>query len=177
MTIQRKQKQEIRAFMAEHNVPYREALRLLDFQPAIWSSITDSDGTEYTIWIRGDQLDVFIAVSDTEEAVCQGSFWRWMTGNHPGDPEGSYRKPFYAPDGRVQSILGSESLYELDEMPWLPSSVPPLIRAYIRKNFPAWDRYTQSTLRWIDYSEANPQRRGGSEWLFPRRPAPPVELD
>jgi len=143
MTIQRKQKQALRAFMAEHGVSYQEALRLTDSRE-IEATLTGADGTTYWLWIRQDSLELTWRVSETESATCVGSLWRWMTGSYPGDPSFENSRPLYSADGRVQSVAGSESLHA--EMPWLPASVAAQVREYILRAVPNWSSYSSSTL-------------------------------
>lgn len=143
MTIQRKQKQALRAFMAEHGVSYQEALRLTDNRE-IEAKLTGADGATYWLWIREDSLELRWWVSETESATCVGSLWRWMTGSYPGDPGFEGSRPFYSADGRVQSAAGSESLHA--EMPWLSASVAAQVREYILRTVPNWSSYSSSTL-------------------------------
>lgn len=143
MTIQRKQKQAVRSFMAEHGVTYQEALRLTHCRE-IEATIRGEDGTIYSLWIEGGSLELSWQVSEAQSAVCAGSLWSWMTGSSPGDQGSEPANSFYDSAGRVRAAAGSESLH--GSMPWLSASVAAKVREHILRSAPSWAQYDQHTL-------------------------------
>jgi len=138
MTVNRKQKQAVRAFAATHKVSYSEALRLMGM-----SSIKvtlQSDGGE-TYWAQIDtDVEVVWWVSDTESAAAVGTMKQWMS---TADPQSSDWKKL-ASDGRVQAAAGSPSLW--GSLPYAPADVVAQVRALILKHAPSWERLTASAL-------------------------------
>ena len=143
MTIERKKKQAVREFMAEHSLSYREALRLMGLEEKE-TVLRDSQGTEYLLWIESDQLEIYWETPEGSKAFCAGVVMVWAAGHYPGDPQWKIAKPVFDPDGGKRAQGGDR--LPSGELPYLSAEVVELVRSYILKTMPNWDSHSKSHL-------------------------------
>lgn len=140
MTINRKQKQAVRAFQKTHELSYLEASRLMELRKISGSVTNPTTGITYHLDINGSTLTVWWKLDGQREGYAFSFLFAWMTGY-------GYERQFII-EGRVKGhIVDRIKNREItEEIAWIDTKTVSMIQSFIKKMAPAWNKFSQSDL-------------------------------